>query len=74
MENKQKYGIGLFGSHHEAKRHTLCPFDPYGMFHCINVIPGVLWLIGINLRLAQIIAAVNNNASTKCKHSEHVGQ
>ena len=45
-------------------------FAPNDMFHCINVVPAVLWLIRlINFRLAQMITPVNNNDSTKSKHS-----
>ena len=43
---------------------------PNGMFHCINVVQAVLWLTRLTyLRLAQIIAAVNNIDSIKSKHS-----
>ena len=43
---------------------------PIGMFYCINVVQAVLWLIRLtNFRLAQIITPVNNNDSTKSKHS-----
>ena len=49
---------------------TLGRFAPNGMFHCINVVQAVLWLIRLtNFRLAQIITPVNNNDSTKSKHS-----
>ena len=44
------------------------------MFHCINVVQAVLWLIRLtNLRLAKIIAPVKNIDSTKSKHSWHFG-
>ena len=43
---------------------------PNGMFHCINFVQAVLRLIRLtHLRLAQIITPVNNNDSTKSKHS-----
>ena len=43
---------------------------PNGMFHRINVVEAVLWLIRLtNVQLAQIIAPVNNNDITKNKHS-----
>ena len=51
------------------------PFAPNGLFHCNNALKAVLWLIGLtNLRLAQIIAPVDNNDSTESKHSWHFGQ
>ena len=53
-----------------AKRHTLCHFASNGMFHCINDIESVLWLIRpTNLRLAELIVPVNYNDSAKSKHS-----
>ena len=58
-----------------AKRHALCHFAPNGMFHCINDVQAVMWLIRLtNLRLAQLIAPVNNNDTAKSKHSSHFGQ
>ena len=46
------------------------PPPPNGMFHFINVVQAVLWLTRLTyLRLAQIIAAVNNIDSIKSKHS-----
>ena len=66
----KKYGIRPFCPDPGAKRHTLCHFAPNGMFHCINVVQAVLWLIRLtNFWLAQIITPVNNNDSTKSKHS-----
>ena len=71
----KKYGIRPFCPDPGAKRHTLCHFAPHGMFHCINVVQAVLWLIRLtNFRLAQIITHVNNNDSTKSKNSWHCGQ
>ena len=76
IEKIKKYGIGPFCPDPGAKRNTLCHFAPNdGMFHCINVVQAVLWLIRlINLRLAQVIAPVKNNDGTKSKHSLHFGQ
>ena len=66
MAKIEKYEIGPFCPHPGAKRHTLCHFAPNGMFHCINVVQAVLWLIRMtNLRLAQRIAPVNNIDSIK---------
>ena len=45
------------------------------MFHYFNAVHAVLWLIRLtNLRLAQIIAPVNNIDSTNSKDSWHIGQ
>ena len=45
-------------------------FAPNGMFHCINAVHAVLWLIRLTkFRLAQIITPVNNNEGTKSNHS-----
>ena len=41
----KKYGIRPFCPDPGAKRHTPCHFAPNGMFHCINVVQAVLWLI-----------------------------
>ena len=71
----EKYGNRPFCPDPGAKRHTLWHFAPNGMFYCINFVQAVLWLIKLtNLRLAQIIAPVNNIDSTKSKHSWHFGQ
>ena len=71
----KKYGNGPFCPDPGAKRHILCHFAPNGMFHCINVLQTIFWLIRLtNLRLAQIVAHMNNIDSTKSKHSWHFGQ
>ena len=70
----KRYVIGPFWPDPGAKRHILCHFAPSGIFHCINVVQSVLWLIRLtNLRLAKIVP-VNNNDSAKSKNSKHFGQ
>ena len=66
----EKFGIGLVWPD-PGQNGTPCAILPRnGMFHCINIVQAVLWILRLtNSRLAQIIAPVNNIDSIKREYS-----